>query len=72
MTNTTENLDQSKFDTISFSGSRYYLDEIRIGLNFGSVVSGTVVDNFAADANDLFLAGLQVVSKVAIVLVTMR
>jgi len=40
---TRANLDQSTFDTLSFAGSRYFIDEIRIGTTFSDVVAGTTV-----------------------------
>ncbi len=51
------NLDQSAFDTLSFAGSRFFLDEIRIGKTFDDVVTGTSVGpgpdpTIPGDAND--------------------
>jgi hypothetical protein len=40
---TQPNLDQSQFDTISFTGGRFFMDEIRVATDFGNVVSGTTV-----------------------------
>jgi len=37
------NLDQSAFDMLSFAGSRFFIDEIRIGQTFDDVVTGTSV-----------------------------
>jgi hypothetical protein len=32
------NLDQSQFDTLNFSGTKYFVDEIRIATTFGAVI----------------------------------
>ncbi len=37
------NLDQTQFDTLSFTGGRFFLDELRVATDFGNVVSGTTV-----------------------------
>lgn len=36
------NLDQSQFDTISFTGARYFMDEIRLATTFTEVIGGTL------------------------------
>ena len=36
------NLDQSEFDTITFAGIKYFIDEIRIATSFDEVIGGTV------------------------------
>ncbi len=41
-------LDQSTFDTISFAGSRYHFDEVRLATTFDEVISGT----FAFDSTE--------------------
>ena len=37
------NLAQSQFDTISFTGGRFFLDELRVATDFENVVSGTML-----------------------------
>ena len=37
----TATLDQSTFDTISFGGSRYHIDEIRVGTTFDDVIGAS-------------------------------
>ena len=37
------NLDQTQFDTLSYTGGRFFLDELRVATDFGNVVSGTTV-----------------------------
>ncbi len=39
---TQPNLDQSQFDTISFAGGRYFIDEIRLATTFTDVITGTL------------------------------
>ncbi len=39
---TQADLDQSQFDTLSIAGARYFVDEIRIGTSFDSIVGASV------------------------------
>jgi hypothetical protein len=39
---TQPNLDQSQFDTISFAGGRYFIDELRLATTFTEVIGGTL------------------------------
>ena len=60
-------LDQSRFDTLNFSGTKYFLDEIRIGTTFADVapslgpgLPGDYNGNGELDAGDLDLQALAI------------
>jgi hypothetical protein len=63
-------LEQSLFDTLNFSGTKYFLDEIRIGTTFadvapppGSGLPGDYNANGELDANDLDLQASEGIAK---------